>query len=77
MLKQGIYEHIIRRSVRRNVHFWLLPSLLHQFAIMQAFPGIEDIGLTLFLGGVVNLRRLHGFLYNNFDSNLIVLLQKS
>ena len=34
-------------------------ALATNLAIMQAFPCIKDIGLTLFLGGVVNLRRLH------------------
>ena len=53
-------------------------GLIHVITfIMQAFPGFEDIGLTLFSGGVLYPGRLHGFLYNNFDSNLIVLLQKS
>ena len=34
-------------------------ALATNLAIMQAFPCIKDIGLTLFQGGVVNLRRLH------------------
>ena len=34
-------------------------ALATNLTIMQAFPGIEDIGLTLFLGGTFYLRWLH------------------
>ena len=44
-------------------------TLAASLAIVQAFPGFEDIGLPFFFGGVFNLGRLHGFFKLN-DSNL-------
>ena len=36
-------------------------ALTTSLAIVQAFPGIEHIGLTLFFSGVIYLWWLHGF----------------
>ena len=37
-------------------------ALAARFAVVQAFPGFEDIGLALFAGGVIYLWRLHTIL---------------
>ncbi|MBQ3190926.1 MAG: hypothetical protein IJB61_06785 [Bacteroides sp] len=37
-------------------------GLIHVITfIMQAFPGIDHIGLTLFFSGVIYLRKMHNF----------------
>jgi len=36
-------------------------ALATRLAVVQAFPGFQDIGQSLFSGGVVYLRGLHGF----------------
>ena len=41
-------------------------ALAARFAVVQAFPGFEDIGYPLFFGGVVNLRWLHGSFKLNY-----------
>ena len=40
-------------------------ALATRLAIVQTFPCFEDIGLSFFPGGVVNLRWLHGFFQLN------------
>ena len=41
-------------------------ALATRLTIVQAFPGIEDIGLTLFFGGVFYPWRLHTILIRRF-----------
>jgi hypothetical protein len=38
-------------------------TLAARFAVVQAFPGFENIGTTFFLGGVFYLWRLHSCLF--------------